>query len=55
MHLQSTKYGTGWWKFMEQGLYQYALRATVYATTQYFPAQLVFGRDSIINQHHHVD
>ena len=27
----------------------FALRATVHTTTQYTPAQLIFGRDSIIN------
>ena len=27
----------------------FALRATVYTTTQYTPAQLIFGRGSIIN------
>ena len=33
----------------------FALRATVHTTTQYTPAQLVFGRDSILNQHHDVN
>ena len=27
----------------------FALRATVYTTTQYTPVQLIFGRNSIIN------
>ena len=30
----------------------FALRATVHTTTQYIPAQLVFGRDSILNTRH---
>ena len=33
----------------------FALRATVHTTTHYTPAQLIFGRDSIINQCHKVD
>ena len=33
----------------------FALRATVYTTTKYTPAQLIFGRDSIINGRHDVD
>ena len=33
----------------------FALRATVHTTTQYTPAQLVFGRDSILNRRHDVD
>ena len=33
----------------------FALRATVHTTTQYTPAQLIFGRDSIINRRHEVD
>ena len=33
----------------------FALRATVHTTTQYTPAQLIFRRDTIINQHHDVD
>ena len=33
----------------------FALRATVHTTTQYTPAQLIFGRNSIINRHHNVD
>ena len=33
----------------------FALRATVHTTTQYIPAQLIFGRDSIINRRHQVD
>ena len=33
----------------------FALRATVHTTTQYIPAQLIFGRDSIINRRHVVD
>ena len=33
----------------------FALRATVHTTTQYTPAQLVFGCDSILNQSHDVD
>ena len=33
----------------------FALRATVHATEQYTPAQLVFGQYSIINQRHDVD
>ena len=32
----------------------FALRATLHTTTQYTPAQLIFGRDSIINQRHDV-
>ena len=32
----------------------FALRATLH-TTQYTPAQLIFGRDSIINWRHNVD
>ena len=32
-----------------------APRATVHTATQYTPAQLVFGRDSIINLRHEVD
>ena len=28
---------------------------TVHTTTQYTPAQLIFGRDSIINRRHEVD
>ena len=31
------------------------LRATVYTITQYRPAQLVFGLDSILNEHHDID
>ena len=30
----------------------FALRATVHTTTQHTPAQLVFGRDSILNTRH---
>ena len=30
----------------------FALRATVYTRTQYTPAQLVFGQDSILNTRH---
>ena len=30
----------------------FALRATVHTTSQYTPAQLVFGRDSILNVRH---
>ena len=33
----------------------FALRATVHTTTQYTPAQLIFGRDSIINRRHDID
>ena len=33
----------------------FTLRATVYTTTQYTPVQLIFGRDSIINQRHDED
>ena len=33
----------------------FALRATVHTTTQYTPAQLIFGRDSIINRRHEID
>ena len=33
----------------------FALRATVHTTTQYTPAQLVFGRDSILNTCHEVN
>ena len=33
----------------------FALRATVHTTTQYTPAQLIFGRDSLINQGHDVN
>ena len=33
----------------------FALRARVHTTTQYTPAQLVFGHDSIINQPHNID
>ena len=33
----------------------FALRATGHTMTQYTPAQLIFGRDSIINQHHDID
>ena len=33
----------------------FALRATVHTTTQYTPAQLIFGRDSIMNRSHDVD
>ena len=33
----------------------FALRATVHTTTQYTPAQLTFGRNSIINQRHKID
>ena len=33
----------------------FALRATVHTTTQYTPAQLVFGRDSILNTRHEAD
>ena len=33
----------------------FAVRATVHTTTQYTPAQLIFGRDSIRNQRHNVD
>ena len=33
----------------------FALRATVHTTTQYTPAQLIFGGNAIINQHHDVD
>ena len=32
------------------GSNKFALRATVHTTTQYTPAQLIFGRDSMINQ-----
>ena len=33
----------------------FALRATVHTTTQCTPAQLIFGRDSIINQRHDIE
>ena len=33
----------------------FALRATVHTTTRHTPAQLIFGRDSIINRRHNVD
>ena len=33
----------------------FALRASVYATVQYIPAQLVFGWDSIMNRGHDLD
>ena len=33
----------------------FASRATVLTTTQYTPAQLIFGRDSIINRRHDID
>ena len=33
----------------------FTLRDIVHTTTQYSPAQLIFGRDSIINQHHDLD
>ena len=33
----------------------FALRAMVHTTTQYTPAQLVFGRDSILNTRHEAD
>ena len=33
----------------------FALRATVHTTTQYTPAQIIFGRDSIINRRHEID
>ena len=33
----------------------FAIKATVDTTAQNTPAQLVFGRDSIINQRHNVD
>ena len=33
----------------------FALRATVHITTQYTPAQLIYGRDSIINWRHEVE
>ena len=33
----------------------FALRDTVKTNTQYTSAQLIFGRDSIINQRHEVD
>ena len=33
----------------------FALRAAIHTTTQYTPVQLIFGRDSIINQRHKVD
>ena len=33
----------------------FALRATVHTTTQYTPAQLIFGRDLIINRRHEID
>ena len=33
----------------------FVLRATLHTTTQYTPAQLIFGRDSIINQRHDID
>ena len=33
----------------------FALRAMVHTTTQYTPAQLIFGRDSRINRRHKVD
>ena len=32
-----------------------ALRATVHTTTLHAPGQLMFGRDTILNQHHEVD
>ena len=32
----------------------FALRATVYITTQYTPDQLLFGWDWIINWHHDI-
>ena len=32
-----------------------ALRAKVHTTTLYTPVQVIFGRDSIMNQHHDVD
>ena len=33
----------------------FAIRATVHTTTQHSPAQLVFGRDSILNTRHEAD
>ena len=33
----------------------FALRAAVHTTTQYTPAQLIFGRNSLTNQRHNVD
>ena len=33
----------------------FALRAKIHTTTQYTPVQLIFGRDSVINQCHDVD
>ena len=33
----------------------FALRATVHTNMQYTPAQLIFGRNSIINRSHIVD
>ena len=33
----------------------FALRATVHTTTRHTPAQLVFGRDSILNTRHEVN
>ena len=33
----------------------FALRATVHTTTQHTPAQLIFGRDSIMNTRHEAD
>ena len=33
----------------------FSLRDIVHTTTQYMPAQLVFGHDSILNQHHKDD
>ena len=37
------------------GILAFALRATVYTTTQYTPAQFIFGRNSIMNIHHDID
>ena len=33
----------------------FAVHATVHTTTQHTPAQLVFGRDSIMNTRHEAD
>ena len=33
----------------------FAVKASVHATIQHNPVQLIFGRDSIINRHHEVD
>ena len=33
----------------------FALRATVHTSTQYTPAQLIFGRESNMNRRHDVD